>query len=124
MTNPLALIIEDDKRQATIFGLALKNDFEVEMVEDGDTALSRLAQISPTVVILDLHLPDVSGEQILQYIRSQEHLAQTRVILATADAVLAQSLTEQTDLVLLKPISVSQIRQFARRLRPSKGNSG
>lgn len=124
MTNPLALIIEDDKRQATIFGLALKNDFEVEMVEDGGTALSRLAQISPTVVILDLHLPDVSGEQVLQYIRSQEHLTQTRVILATADAVLAQSLTEQTDLVLLKPISVSQIRQFARRLRPSKDSSG
>ena len=124
MTNPLALIIEDDKRQATIFGLALKNDFEVEVIEDGGTALSRLAQISPAVVILDLHLPEVSGEQILQYIRSQEHLTQTRVILATADAVLAQSLTEQTDLVLLKPISVSQIRQFARRFRPPKDNSG
>lgn len=123
MNPPLVLIIEDDKRQATIFSLALKNDFEVEVIEDGYTALSRLAQLSPAVVILDLHLPGISGEEILSYIRSQEHLTQTRVILATADAVLAQSLTEQTDLVLLKPISVSQLRQLARRLRPLKDTS-
>lgn len=116
--NPLALIIEDDHKQATIFGLALKNDFEVEVIEDGNLALSRLAILSPTLVVLDLHLPGISGEQIFQYIRSQEHLAQTRVILATADAVLAESLSEETDLVLLKPISVSQLRQLARRLRP------
>lgn len=123
MTNPLALIIEDDKRQATIFGLALRNDYEVEVIEDGGTALNRLAELSPTLVVLDLHLPGISGEQIFQYIRTQEHLAQTKVILATADAVLAESLSDQTDLVLLKPISVSQLRQLARRLRPRSTTS-
>lgn len=123
MNPPLALIIEDDKRQATIFSLALKNDFEVEVIDDGNIALGRLAQLSPTLVVLDLHLPGISGEQIFQFIRSQEHLAQTKIIVATADAVLAESLSEQTDLVLLKPISVSQIRQLARRLRPSKAIS-
>lgn len=123
MTNLLALIIEDDKRQATIFGLALRNDYEVEVIEDGGTALNRLAELSPTLVVLDLHLPGISGEQIFQYIRTQEHLAQTKVILATADAVLAESLSDQTDLVLLKPISVSQLRQLARRLRPRSTTS-
>ena len=66
MSNPLALIIEDDENQADIFSLALRRArFEVEIVQEGDKALTRLTEIVPAIVILDLHLPHVSGEMIL-----------------------------------------------------------
>lgn len=119
MNKPLALIIEDDQKLADIFSLSLQAaEFETEIAADGQTALSRLAEIIPAVVILDLHLPQVSGEKILKKIRADERLAQTRVMLATADAFMAEGLRADADLVLLKPISPTQLRDLAARLRP------
>lgn len=117
-TKPLALIIEDDRKQATIFNQALRMaDFETEIIQDGQAALERLAAIVPALVVLDLHLPYVSGDDILRQIRADERLAETRVILATADPLMAESLEQESDLVLLKPISFGQLRDMATRLR-------
>jgi len=119
MTNPFALIIEDDWKLAIICAQALRlAQFETEIVQDGNAALDRLAATTPAVVVLDLHLPHVSGREILRQIRADRRLDQTRVILATADALMAETLRAESDLVLLKPISVRQLRDLATRLRP------
>ncbi len=119
MTNPLALIIEDDKKLSIIFEQAMKMaEFETEVVQDGRLALTRLAEITPSVVILDLHLPGIPGWEILQKIRADKRLAKTRVMLATADPITAETLRPEADLVLLKPISFSQLRDLAFRMRP------
>ena len=118
MTNPLALIIEDDKKLSNIFSLALKAaQFDAEIVADGETALARLADTVPAIVMLDLHLPHISGEKILQTIRADARLINTQVVLATADALMAEYLHKDVDLVLLKPISVNQLREVAKKLR-------
>ena len=115
----LALIIEDDENQAPIFTQALKMaEFETETISDGQAALDRLAVVVPDLVLLDMHLPHVSGDIILRQIRADERLAETRVMLATADAVMAENLRDESDLVLLKPISFTQLRDLAKRLRP------
>ncbi len=120
MTAPLALIIEDDPKLSKIFAQALKMaKFETEVIQDGKVAMERLASVVPTVVILDLHLPHVSGRDILYKIRADERLANIRVILATADAQMADMLDDEADLILLKPISFSQLKEMATRLYPS-----
>ena len=117
--QPFALIIEDDASLSVIFAQALQDaEFETEVIEDGDAALARLAETVPSVVVLDLHLPHVSGDKILERIRTDERLAETRVMLATADALMAERLRGDADLVLLKPISFNQLRELAARLRP------
>lgn len=120
MSNPLAFIIEDDTRLADIFSETISSaGYAIEVLRDGREALARLAQTKPDLIVLDLHLPEVMGDELLAYIRAQTHLQGVRVMLATADAALAQSLEKQSDLVLLKPISVSQLRLLANRLRPA-----
>lgn len=119
MKNPFALIIEDDPRLAHIFAEALHlAEFETEIVQDGRAALDRLAATKPAVVLLDLHLPHLSGADVLARIRADQRLDQTRVILATADAMRAEPLRNKADLVLLKPISFHQLATLAKRLRP------
>lgn len=120
MTNPIALIVEDDESLATVFSMALQMaDFETEIARGGREALTRLAEITPALILLDLHLPHVAGQDILRQIRAEERLASTWVILATADAIMAEGLRGEADLVLLKPISVTQLRDLAKRLFPS-----
>lgn len=115
-TEKLALIIEDDPAQQDIFMQAVKMaGFTVETIGDGAEALARLKDVEPQLVILDLHLPKVSGDEILAAIRADERLASVPVILATADPILAESLSDTSDLVLLKPISFTQLRDLASR---------
>jgi CheY-like chemotaxis protein len=116
----LALVIEDDPDLSTIFSEALTAaQFEPEIIRDGALALERLAVTLPSVVVLDLHLPNVSGAEILDKIRADSRLAKTRVILATADARMAEALQkkDQADLVLVKPVSFGQLRDLANRMR-------
>jgi len=116
MTKPLALIIEDDPKLSQIISLTLKSDFEIIAIADGKTALSQLREVVPAIVILDLNLPGASGKDILKTIRADARLSKTRVILATADAIQADLLSEEADIVLLKPVSPLQLREIAGRL--------
>jgi CheY-like chemotaxis protein len=117
MTNPLALIVEDDPQLSQIFLLTLCELFEVEAVTDGAQALVRLSEVAPHLVVLDINLPGVSGSKILHFIRADSRFASTRVILATADARQANDLQDKADIVLLKPISIKQLRDLANRLK-------
>ena len=120
MKKPLALIIEDDPRLADIFSESVKFvGYEIEIIQDGQEALNRLGEVVPHLVVLDLHLPNVMGDEILRFIRSEKKLDGVRVMLATADAFRAKELKDSSDLVLLKPISVKQLRGLAQRLKPT-----
>jgi DNA-binding response OmpR family regulator len=116
MTKPSVLIVEDDLRLNEIITITLQADFEIESCLDGKTALDRLKHIAPTIVVLDLNLPGTSGAEILAHIRADDRLAKTRVILATADERQAETLTDAADIVLLKPVSPSQLRELALRI--------
>ena len=121
MSTPLALIIEDDEDLSMIFAAALAAaQFKTEVIQDGNAAAVRLAATRPDVVVLDLHLPNISGRELLEQIRGDARLTHTRVMLASADALMAQSMRRDADLVLLKPVSFSQLRDLAKRLYPVK----
>lgn len=116
--KPLAFVIEDDPEQQKIFSYAIKEaGYTVEVIGNGTDAMQRLNEATPALVILDLHLPVISGDEILRCIRADERLTAISVILATADPLLAESLSAESDLVLLKPISFIQLRDLATRLR-------
>ncbi len=115
-TQKLALIIEDDPAQQDIFSQAVRMaGFQTEVIGNGGEALERLKDVLPQLIILDLHLPKVSGDELLAVIRADERLASVPVILATADPLLAETLVDSSDLILLKPISFSQLRDLAGR---------
>lgn len=117
MSDLFALIVEDDNDLAIIFAMALQEaGFETQIVRAGDTALMWLSSSTPDIVVLDLHLPRVSGDNILKQIRADARLANTKVIIATADPRMAEALEDKADLVLLKPIGFSQLRDLAARL--------
>jgi CheY-like chemotaxis protein len=116
MEKPLVLIIEDDPAQNQIFNISLRNDFVVETFLDGDSAAARLDKVIPALVLLDLNLPGISGRELLAKIRADKRIANTCIILATADERQADMLDKDADLVLLKPISPGQLKELALRL--------
>jgi DNA-binding response OmpR family regulator len=116
MTKPVAFIVEDDSKLNNIASITLQADFEIESFMDGISAAGRLETCVPDLVILDLHIPGMTGMEILKKIRSHERFSKTRVILTTADERQAETLIDEADIVLLKPVSPGQLRELALRI--------
>ncbi len=120
-TKPIALVIEDNADQNLVFTMALnKAGYTTESIHTGTDAQQRLNEIVPQIVILDLHMPDIDGNILLAQIRNDKRLSKVNVILATADAVFADALQSQAELVLLKPVSFSQLSELASRFNPKR----
>jgi DNA-binding response OmpR family regulator len=118
ISQPLAIIIEDEDQLADIFTQAMKlANFETLTIADGQKAIEMMSNLHPAVVILDLYLPGASGDKVLAYIRSEPGLEKVIVVLTTFDSLLADNLREQSDFVLLKPVSFSQLRDLGIQLR-------
>ncbi|GAB4545516.1 MAG: response regulator [Anaerolineales bacterium] len=116
MNAPLALIIEDDPQLNQIFTITLGELFAVESISHGAAALQRLGEVTPRLVVLDINLPGASGGEILRAIRANARLVETRVIIVTANPRQAEELQADADVVLIKPVSVGQLRDLARRM--------
>ena len=115
--QPFIFVIEDAIELASIFAEILEmNGMTVEIIGDGAVAMQRLAKDTPDLILLDMHLPNVSGLEILDYVRSAPHLTNTKVVAVTANPLLSADLEEKADLLLIKPVRYTQISELVTRL--------
>ncbi len=114
MATPFAFVVEDDAPVAELFRRALQDaGYQAEILENGHKARARLVFTSPDLILLDLHLPNLSGEVVLRQVRGQQRLGHTRVFVATGDRDAAQRYAGLADQVLLKPVRYEQLRHLA-----------
>lgn len=119
MEKPFAMIIEDDRDTVALFRHVLDfAGYKTEIILRGDKAIDRLKIAMPDIILLDLNLPGVSGMEVLDFIQAEERLSETHVVVITGHPELALGMSSQTDLVLLKPVSVDQLANLVLRLRP------
>ena len=115
-----ALIIEDDPTLADFFSEALNAvNIQSEIIYDGQAAIDRLSETSPPIILLDLHLPSISGLKIVEHVRSLDNLANTRIIVTTGDPRMADEVREKVDLVLDKPVGFEQLGLLCTRMLQS-----
>lgn len=79
------LLIEDEANIAEAIGFILSRDgWVVETHADGATAMTRLHEVRPDVLVLDVMLPGRSGYEILEDLRSDADFADLPVLVLTA----------------------------------------
>jgi DNA-binding response OmpR family regulator len=105
------LIIEDDCDLANLFKIVMEMiGFSVQMIHDGRQGLEALqAPTLPDVVMLDMHLPGVSGEAI--YTMLNERGEGWRALLCSADVQLVEHYRALGAKALTKPASVADLQR-------------
>jgi DNA-binding response OmpR family regulator len=113
-----ALVVEDDPQLVEIFTLSLIDaGFAVVSIMDGEEASRWLQTAVPALVVLDLHLPNASGGSLLEQIRKDPRLVNTKVVISTADPNWAETFEDEADLILIKPVSFRQLSVLTQRLK-------
>ncbi len=107
------LVVDDENSTRLVMARALQlSGYHVETAENGQKAIDCLSTSSFDVMLLDLNMPVLDGNQVMDVVREQyPHL---QVIILTAHASLDSAITAvKTGAVdyLLKPQSISQIKQ-------------
>ena len=119
MTGPFAIILEDDPRLGKVFEAALQRaGFETALDANGNNYLEFINSRNPALIILDMHLPFASGQEILAGMRAKPDQAKIPVIIVTADIFLAKSFEAKGEKVLLKPFTVSRLAEAAAQFLP------
>lgn len=81
--RPKVLLVEDSTSLAILYKQYVKDEpYDLLHVETGKEAKAFIKNYAPQLVILDLQLPDISGQEILDWI--QENEIPSSVIIATA----------------------------------------
>ncbi|MBI2734650.1 MAG: response regulator [Aquabacterium sp.] len=83
------LYVEDNRINAMLFEEALRPYAQIDLAiaEDGQMALSMARERAPDVLVLDAHLPGMSGFEVLEALRTLPELADAPAFMCSADAM-------------------------------------
>jgi DNA-binding response OmpR family regulator len=111
------LICDDEPSLRELIRISLDGPYEFVEADDGEESLELARRVRPDVVILDMMMPRRSGLEVLIALRQEEDLADTRVIVLTAQpATRDQALRAGADVVMVKPFEPEQIAAAVREV--------
>jgi len=107
------LVVDDNIDSITILRSILEtNGFAVRTAQSGRDALDLLAQEVPDVILLDVMMPEMSGLEVLERIKSNHETSRLPVILVTAKMQDEDVLTGYqfgADYYITKPCTAKQL---------------
>jgi DNA-binding response OmpR family regulator len=121
-SRPTALVVEDDDLTAHLLQLLLRQQgYAVSRAPTGHAAKAYIARARPLdLVTLDGRLPDVSGPEVLEFIRATPGWDEVPVLMVTGSSIdeedLAQALQWNDVTYLSKPFTPPELAEVVQRL--------
>jgi two-component system phosphate regulon response regulator PhoB len=105
------IIVEDEKDMAELVALRLRREgYEVELAADGASGLEKIRAAPPDLVLLDLMLPRMSGQEVARRLRDDPRTANIPILMLTArseESDIVFGLKSSADDYVTKPFSMS-----------------
>ncbi len=111
------LIVEDDTDIRDLMKIFLEADgYRVDVASDGIEAFAQLrAGARPAVILLDLMMPRMDGEQFLKQIRTSK-FAKIPVVVISGHSIAPKKARElNADCCLMKPVEFNELLKTVRR---------
>jgi two-component system KDP operon response regulator KdpE len=120
--RPLVLVVDDQPEIAKLVSLSLGNEgFRVVSATDGESALDRISELNPEVLLLDVAMPGMSGLDLLREVREQRDIPVILLTARNATAHVSEGLDLGADDYVVKPFHpgelAARIRAVLRRAR-------
>ena len=116
------LIVDDEPNIVELVRLTLEDDrVRVTDAPDGESALAIAHSTRPDLILLDVNLPDMSGLEVCERLRSDRQFTETKIIMLTAAAQesdVALGLAAGAQHYLTKPFSPVRLLSIVERLLP------
>jgi len=109
------MIIEDEPDAAEMFAEMMRvNGFRVLKMFSSAPAIPMIAQEKPDVIILDIMMPDISGLEVLRFMRRDPDLLSIPVIVVSAKSMpsdIKTGIEAGASLYLTKPVGFRELKE-------------
>ena len=110
----LAWIIDDDDEMLHAIKLMLQIlEYRVKVFREARSAVSALAEGQrPDVIVLDINMPEVSGIDMLEYLRLRDELRSIPVVMLStesADSQVDEAMEKGADAYIFKPVTLDEL---------------
>ncbi|MBD2480651.1 response regulator transcription factor [Planktothrix sp. FACHB-1365] len=107
MTSAKILVVDDDPAIRNLINRYLsQQNYQLEVAQDGDTALKVFEQFNPDLVILDLNLPDTTGLILCREMQSRTHVF---ILMLTSEQDPKLGLKVGADDFVTKPFDLEEL---------------
>jgi len=107
---PKILIVDDDRTTVKLLQTLLEMDgFEVYVSGRGQTALELAHQSVPDIFLVDYHLADMEGVDLVSRLRSEPAFAETPIVVASGMNVEKEALKAGANKFLVKPFEPGKL---------------
>lgn len=125
------LVVDDDPDITRFIELNLRDaGYHVAVAGDGEEALSKIGELNPDLVVLDVMMPKVDGFQVAEHLRQSARRGSVSIIMLTAQGLPEQrvrGLTMGVDDYIVKPfdpvILLARVRATLMRAREMRNVS-
>jgi PAS domain S-box-containing protein len=109
---PLILIVEDSRDLNRLLAESLAGQYRVEVAHDSVTGLRKAEQLRPDLVLTDIMMPGMSGDELVTELRHKSELDDLPIMVLTAKAdpqLRVDLLTHGVQDYLVKPFSMAEM---------------
>lgn len=101
---PKVMIVDDDATTVMLLQTLLELDgFDVSVVSRGGDVMAKAADVQPDVFLMDYHLKDMEGVDILRELRASDTFRTTPVVMASGLDVEEEVMAAGANAFLIKP---------------------
>ena len=118
-TGPVVLVVEDNPEMNRFVCEVLAAEARAVPAFDGDEGLRRALELRPDLVVTDLMMPGISGDELVRRLRASGELAHMPILLLTAksdDELRIRLLRDGAQDYVVKPFSAEELRARASNL--------
>jgi two-component system sensor histidine kinase ChiS len=109
------IVVEDDQDAAEMFGEMMRlSGFRVLKASGSGPAITMIDEEQPAAIILDIMMPDISGLEVLRYMRNDPKLVKIPVIVVSAKSLpidIKIGLEAGASVYLTKPVGYLDLKQ-------------
>lgn len=125
-TKATILVVDDNTDNVEILRAFLESrGFTIAEARDGRTALSRMEEIKPDLVLLDVMMPGMDGWEVCRVIKQHPQLGDTKVVMVTAKGGFEdkfEGLRSGADDYVVKPVDFKDLMDKVERNLAARGS--
>ncbi|HEX2187667.1 MAG TPA: response regulator [Longimicrobiaceae bacterium] len=119
MNDTTILVVDDNRDNVEILRAFLESrGYVVAEAQDGRSALAKMEQVRPALVLLDVMMPGMDGWQVCRTIKNHPDLGDTRVVMVTAKGGYEdkfEGLRSGADDYVVKPVDLKELAEKVQR---------
>jgi PAS domain S-box-containing protein len=113
------LVVEDDEGVRRMIERALASEYTVETAADGVEGLAAAQALRPDLIVTDVKMPRLSGDELVRQVRRQPELDTTSILVLSGhgdEQVRVRLLSEGAQDFIAKPFALGELRARVRNL--------